>query len=108
MTTDSPPDRVSLVIRRPGAWLPIALALATLAYVVAYAAMFGVDRPTGDEGAPARLFQLALAIQTVLIAAFALRWLPRSPRAATVILALQVAALAAQVMAVIVLESIAA
>jgi len=81
--------RMGLMIKKPTAWLPIALPLAMLAYVLTYVAMYGVVRTT-DEGTPAHIFQLWAVIQLVTVATFAAKWLPQAPRTATAILALQV------------------
>jgi len=81
--------RMGLVIKKPTAWLPIALPLAMLAFALTYVAMFGVVR-TADEGTPAHIFQLWAVIQLITVAIFAAKWLPQAPRAAAAILALQV------------------
>lgn len=65
-----------------------ALALATL---LVHIARFGVAREA-DEGAAAHIFQLLMVAQVFIMLYFAARWLPRSPRGATVILVLQVLA----------------
>ncbi len=57
--------------------------------------MSGAPRET-DEGTAAHLWQLLMAAQIPVVAFFAIRWLPQSPRSALGVLALQVvAALAA-------------
>lgn len=90
-------------MRRPAAWLPFAVALASLAFVVGYAAAFGVAAHTAEHG-PARVFQMLLLLQGALIALFALRWLARAPRQAAAILLGQLLAMAVPVVAVLVLE----
>jgi MFS superfamily sulfate permease-like transporter len=45
-----------------------------------------------DEGTEAHLFQLLLPVQLIVIAFFAFTWLPRAPRQAVAMLALQIAA----------------
>jgi peptidoglycan/LPS O-acetylase OafA/YrhL len=92
------------LLRKPGAWLPIALSLVALAWIVGYVALFGVVEHE-DEGAPARLFQLTMAVQAVLIGAFAILWLPRAPREAAAVIALQVVVAALPIATVVVLES---
>ena len=85
----------SLLLKRPSALLPLAMSLAALATVIAYAAMFGTARQT-DEGTAAHLWQLLMAGQVPIVAFFAIKWLPAAPRQALSILALQIgAALAA-------------
>ena len=83
------------LLTRPTALIPLAMSLAALAIVVAYAALFGTARQT-DEGTAAHLWQLLMAGQLPVVAYFALKWLPVEPRRALVVLALQLgAALAA-------------
>ena len=85
---------VSLV-KQTSAWLPIAMSLAALAVVLVHVARFGVAREA-DEGTSAHLFQLLMAGQVPVLAFFAVKWLPRAPRQALQVLALQAgAALAA-------------
>jgi hypothetical protein len=99
-------EPVGRLLRRPGAWLPIALSALALAVVLGYAAMFGVTQPQPhDEGAAARLFQLILLADALTIGLFAIRWLPRAPRQATLILVLQLATAAIPMATVVILES---
>jgi hypothetical protein len=86
--------RMSLMIRKPTAWLPIVLPVAILAFVLAYLAAYGRGSRTADEGAPAHIFQLWAVLQALAVVVFAVKWLRRAPRAATTILALQVASTA--------------
>jgi hypothetical protein len=87
--------KLSAVMKRPSAFLPVAMSLAALALVLGHVALYGAAREA-DEGTAAHLFQLLMAAQAPIIAFFAITWLPRSPREALVVLALQVvAALAA-------------
>ena len=87
--------KFSALLRQPTAFLPIAMSLAALSLVVFHVARFGIARQA-DEGASAHLWQLLMAGQLPIIAAFAIRWLPRSPRQALFVLAIQfVAVLAA-------------
>ena len=84
-----------MLIKRPSAFLPVIMSVAALAVVLGHLAMFGAAREA-DEGSAAHLFQLLIAVQVPIIAFFAITWLPRSPRRAVQILALQLlAALAA-------------
>jgi hypothetical protein len=48
--------------------------------------------PQADEGAAAHVFQLLLVVQLPIVAFFAIKWLPRDPRHALYVLALQAAA----------------
>lgn len=94
------------LLRRPGAFLPLAMSAAALALLVGYVAMFGVvERPNGDEGAPARIFQLLMAAQLLVIVRFAATWLPRAPRAAFLVLLLQLGTALVPIVTVLILES---
>jgi hypothetical protein len=82
-------------IKLPSAFLPLAMSVAATVLVLGDVAIFGVTRG-GDEGAIAHLWQLLIAGQLPVVAYFAIRWLPRTPRSALPVLALQaVAGLAA-------------
>ena len=81
----------SMVMKRPTAFLPVAMSLAALALVLGHTAVFGVVHEV-DEGTPAHLFQLLIAGQLPIVAVFAITWLPRAPRQGMQILALQAAA----------------
>ena len=94
------------LIRRPSAWMPMAVSFAALVLLLGYVAVFGATgRPGRDEGAPARIFQLLLLAEAVLIVAFAIRWLPRAPRSTMAIVAAQVVAAAIPIVAVSLLET---
>jgi hypothetical protein len=78
-------------IRTPSALIPIVMSLAALALVLGHAAKYGVVHEA-DEGAAAHLFQLLMAGQVPVVAFFALKWLPRRPKQALLVLALQACA----------------
>jgi hypothetical protein len=83
------------MIKRPSAFVPVAMSLAALAIVLVHIIRSGVAREA-DEGTAAHLWQLLMAAQIPIVAFFAVRWLPQSPRLTLPVLALQaVAALAA-------------
>jgi hypothetical protein len=85
----------STMMKQPSAFLPVAMSLAALATVLGHVAMFGAAREA-DEGTAAHIFQLLMIAQVPIIAFFAIKWLPRTPKQALQILALQAgAALAA-------------
>jgi hypothetical protein len=85
----------STTIRRPSAFLPVAMSFAALATVLGHVVMFGIAREA-DEGTAAHVFQLLMIAQGPIVAFFAIKWLPRAPRPALQVLALQAgAALAA-------------
>ena len=79
------------MMKRPSAFLPVTMSLAALATVGIHVARFGVTREA-DEGAAAHIWQLLMAAQVPIVAFFAIQWLPRAPKQALLILALQVAA----------------
>jgi hypothetical protein len=86
---------VPIVLKKPSAFLPVAMSLAALAIVLVHIVMSGTARQA-DEGTAAHLWQLLMAAQIPIVAFFAIRWLPQSPRSALPVLVLQaVAALAA-------------
>lgn len=82
-------------LKTPSAFLPLAMSFAALATVLVHVAMFGIAREA-DEGTAAHIWQILMAAQIPIVAFFAIKWLPRTPRQALLVLALQgVAALAA-------------
>ena len=83
------------VLKHPTAFLPVAMSLGALATVLVFLALHG-PAPQPDEGAAAHIWQLLMAGQVPIVLFFGVKWVPRSPRQAVPILALQVgAALAA-------------
>ena len=86
---------LTAMIKRPSAFLPVAMSFTALAIVLVYLILFGTARQA-DEGTAAHLWQLLMAAQIPIIAYFGIRWVPQSPRSALPILGLHVvAALAA-------------
>ena len=79
------------ICKRPSAFLPVAMSLMACALVLGHIALFGIQREA-DEGAVAHFFQLLMAAQVPLVAYVGLRWLPREPRAALPLMAIQVLA----------------
>ncbi len=79
------------LLKKPTAWLPIAMSVSALALVAGSLALYGITRG-GDEGAVAHSWQLLMGGQLPLIAYFGLKWLRQAPRRAAPILMLQVAA----------------
>ena len=83
------------MVRRPSAFVPVAMSLAALAIVLVHIILSAAAREA-DEGTAAHLWQLLMAAQIPIVALFAIRWLPQSPRSALPVLTLQaVAAFAA-------------
>jgi hypothetical protein len=85
---------VPQLFKQPSAWVPVAMSLAMLAFILALLAIQGIPAPdpNADEGAPAHLFQLWLVVEVLLITYFAGRWLPQAPKQALTVLVLQVLA----------------
>lgn len=82
-------------MKQPSALVPLAMSLAALAIVLIHFASFGIVHEV-DEGTSAHLFQILMVLQVPVILFFAVKWLPRAPRQALLVLALQAgAALAA-------------
>jgi len=79
------------LLKRPSAFIPPAMSLAALIIVGLHLALHGAAREP-DEGAAAHLWQLLMAGQIPFIGFFLIKWLPRAPRTAWPILALQAAA----------------
>jgi len=105
-------DQQSTAFRAKSAWIPILMSGAAIALLMGYLATGpheptivienGVARP--DEGAAARLWQLLMVLQLPVIGWFALRWLPRTPRMAIKVLALQAFAIVVAALPVFYLE----
>lgn len=100
------------VFRAPSAWAPLILAACALAMLGGYLVTGphapniivenGVKRE--DEGVVARLWQLLMLAQLAAIAVFLARWLPKAPRQAAAMLALQGVGLVAAALPVWILE----
>jgi len=88
------PRSFGAVVRNPSALLPLAMSLIALALVLGHVALYGALREA-DEGAVAHLWQLLMAGQLPVLAYFAIKWLPRAPRPALSVLALQAVAVLA-------------
>jgi hypothetical protein len=82
---------LSTLMKQPSAFLPVTMSLFALGIVVGHIAIFGAVREA-DEGTAAHLWQLLMAAQLPIVAFFAIKWLPRAPREALAILALQAGA----------------
>jgi len=81
-------------LRHWSAWLPIATSVFFIVLALRHVAIYGLVRDA-DEGIEAHLFQLLMPMQALVIAYFALTWLPKTPRLALAVLGLQVGAAAA-------------
>lgn len=76
---------------RPSAFIPIGMSLGALLTVLIHIALYGTAREA-DEGAAAHIWQLLMAGQIPVILFYAIKWFPRAPRTARVIVAAQIAA----------------
>ena len=94
------------LLKKPTGYLPLLMSAVALAGIFTYVAVAGIpeNEPPHDERAPARIFQLFMALQMVVIACFAVKWLPRAPRQATSVLLLHAAGVAAAIGTIVVLE----
>ena len=79
------------LFKKPSAWIPIVIPLIFFAYLVTYIMLFGIVREE-DEGTGAHLFQLWLVLEPFMVGFFAVKWLPRRPMQALLILAFQIVA----------------
>jgi hypothetical protein len=83
-------------LKRPSAFLPLAMSATALVLVLVQVVAVGVAAARQpDEGAVAHIFQLLIVAQIPLVAFFAFKWLPRAPRISLPVLALQAAAVMA-------------
>ena len=98
--------------RATSAWIPIALAGAAIALLAGYfftgphAPNIVVENgvPREDEGVAAHLWQLLMLLQVPCVLFFAAWWLPRDPKRALAMLALQGFAFVAAAMPVWLLQ----
>ena len=98
--------------RAKSAWIPLALAGAAIALLAGYL-MTGPHAPNivvengiqrEDEGAVARLWQLLMLLQVPCVLFFAAWWLPKDPKRALAMLAIQGVAFVAAALPVWLLE----
>ena len=83
-------------IKKPSAWVPVVMSLSVLLTMLVCIAIFGPPVREADEGTGAHLFAVWLVLEVLMVAFFAVTWLPQKPKQALFILAIQiVAALAA-------------
>ena len=91
-------NSLGAIIKRPSAFLPLAMSLTALTLLLGAMARYWVAHGTyvvvreADEGAVAHLWQILMAGQMPIIAFFAVKWLPRAPRQTLSVLALHVGA----------------
>lgn len=97
------PASMKLLVRRPIAFVPIAMSLAALTVAVITVAIYGTHREQ-DEGAAAHMFQLLVAGQLPVIGLLLLQWRQFEPKAALRVLTLQVGAIATAMLPVWMLQ----
>jgi len=76
------------IIRKPSAWIPIAMSMAAIVLLFSYLALFG-NVQNEDEGTAAHLFQFLMGGQLPIILFFTIKWLPQKPKQTLIVLALQ-------------------
>jgi membrane protein DedA with SNARE-associated domain len=76
------------LLRRPTAFVPLLISGGFLSVLLA-GLLGGTLARQPDEGAAAHLFQILIPIEIVVIAIFAVHWLPKRAKPAAAVLALQ-------------------
>jgi len=87
----NPEFTTAQILKRPSAYLPIAMSLIAAAIVGVQLMAHGAAAEP-DEVAAAHLWQILMAAQLPMVAFFAIRWGSRAPRATMIIIAIQLAA----------------
>ncbi len=83
------------LIKKPSAWIPIAMSLIVLAAMLISIAISSPPAREADEGVGAHLFQIWMVLEALLILFFAIKWLPQEPKQALAVLAIQILAVIA-------------
>jgi hypothetical protein len=95
------------LFKQPSAWIPLAMSFAALAMIFVFVAINGfASSGNGDEGAPARIFQLIMVAQLPIAGYFAVKWLPKQPQQSLIVLASQAVAWILPIVTIIFLESL--
>ena len=95
------------LFKQPTAWIPLAMSMVALAMILFYVAINGfASSGNGDEGAPARIFQLIMLGQLPIAGYFAFTWLPKRPKQSLIVLALQAIAWIVPIATIMWLESL--
>jgi hypothetical protein len=84
------------MLRSPSAFLPLAMSAAALLTIAVHLVRFGTA-PQADEGTAAHIWQLLMLLQIPAAGFFAVKWLPKAPKQAVMVLALQIIAMATAV-----------
>ena len=80
------------ILKKPIAWIPVALSLGVLASMLIFIAISGHPVRETDEGVGAHLFQIWLVAEVFMVAFFAVKWLAQRPKQALIILTIQIVA----------------
>jgi hypothetical protein len=81
------------LLKKPSAYFPLLLSLAALLLLIGYIAFVGVPKPSAeDEGTAARIFQLLMGGQVLVIGYFAVKYFRKNPSQTMFIIATQIAA----------------
>ena len=80
-----------IAVKQPSAVIPIVMSVAALATVVTHILISGTA-PQADEGTTAHIWQGLMAGQVPVIVFYSIKWLPRTPRTALPVLAVQIGA----------------
>ena len=59
-------------MKKPSAWVPLAMSFAAIATVLVHVVMFGLAREP-DEGTAAHIWQILMAAQVPIVAFFAIK-----------------------------------
>lgn len=95
--------KFTTMLKQPSGFLPITMSLAAIVEIVLYVAIFGITQQE-DEGTAAHIFQLLIVLQLPIMIFFAAKWLPKFPKQAIWVLALQIGAIIAAVTPILILE----
>lgn len=87
------------LLKKPSAWIPIAIPLVFFLYIIITIVTVGVVRQE-DEGIAAHLFQLWLILEPFMLGYFVFKWLPTDRKNVLLILALQIVAAALPILLV--------
>ena len=71
----------TIPLTRPGVFVPILMSMIAIAMVAGHALIYGTTSEA-EEGTAAHIFQLLIILQIPIIVLFAVKWLPKEPRAA--------------------------
>ena len=82
------------MLKRPSAFVPLVMSSAACLLVIQQVVRFGTA-PQADEGTAAHIWQILMAVQLPLIVFFAVRWWHQAPRQTAIIVAIQLATIAA-------------